>query len=86
MQVNALTTSSNFGNYATIDSKNDEATPYLSVNHDMNNILAKRAGTSSSKKYVTVSQSKGPTVKALGLPIIYPKSKPPQPSGGAYGN
>jgi hypothetical protein len=83
--VNPLTTS-NVGNYATIDPKNAEATPYLSINHDTTNPSANRAGTSSTKKYVAVSQSKGPMVKPLGLPVIYPKSKPPQPSGGVYGN
>ena len=52
--MNTLTTS-NVGNYATIDPKNAEATTYLSINHDMTNPLVNRAGTSSTKKYVTVS-------------------------------
>jgi hypothetical protein len=83
--VNALTTI-NGGNYATIDPKIGETTPYLSINHDMPNPQANRAGASSTKKNATLSQSKGPLVKPLGLPVIYPKSKPPQPSGGVYGH
>ena len=57
--MNALTTS-NVGNYATIDPKIGEATPYISINHDMANSQANRVGASSTKKHATLSQSKGP--------------------------